>query len=396
MKVLLVHNEYQQHGGEHVAVQQHEALLLARGHTVIRYLRDNADIDPYPIWRGVQLALSTVYNPRVYREIRAIVDGQRPDLAHVHNVFPMISPAVYRALHDSGVPVVQTLHNYRFLCPNGLFYRQNRICECCSHGNTLPAVLHACFRDSRVQSACYAASIAWNRAVGNLSRAERYIALTDFAANKFVESGLLDREQLRVLPNYVPEAEIGLAQNDVARGEPYFLYMGRLSPEKGVRCLVEAAEGLEGPTIVIAGDGPDYALLRGLAAAKSHSRIEFVGRVTGAAKWALLRGATASVVTSVCYENLPFGAIESLLVGTPVVASAVGGLPSIISDGETGLLFRPGDVGDLRAKLRWLVSHGPAAQSMRGAARAHATRHYSADAHYRGLMQIYTEVTACA
>jgi len=160
VKILIVHNHYQQPGGEQMAVEAQVSLLRERGHRVILYMRNNAEIERYGLWQKVIFFPKTIFSRRTYREIRALVMRERPDVAHVHNVFPLISPSVYWALKDSGVPVIQTVHNFRFLCPNALFYTHGRICERCKYGNTLHAVRWKCYRQSYILSTLYASLLA--------------------------------------------------------------------------------------------------------------------------------------------------------------------------------------------------------------------------------------------
>ncbi len=390
MKILIVHNHYQQSGGERVAVEAQIALLRQRGHEVILYTRDNAEIQHYSLWQKIRFLFETLYSQRTGREIRDLVASEYPDVTHVHNVFPLISPAVYRALKESGVPIVQTVHNFRFLCPNALFYTHGQVCERCKYGNTLHAVRWKCYRRSYILSALYALTIGLHRRWGTFGMIDRFIALTGFTARKLVESGLATPDKVSILGNFLPGPlpEPGSFE----KREPYVVYLGRLSPEKGVEVLLEAVNGLPNLKVKVAGDGPQTGTLRELARQRGLHQVEFLGRVVGKGKWDLLREAMAAVMPSVCYENFPFVTLESLAVGTPVVASNLGSLPYIVEDGKSGLLFRPGNARDLRQKLGWVISHPAEALKMGQYGRRRVESHHSAEAYYEALMQTYREV----
>jgi len=390
MRLLVIHNHYQQPGGEQVAVEAQVSLLRERGHKVILYTRDNAEIERYRLWQKAAFFPEAVFSRRTYHEIRTLIARERPDVAHVHNVFPLISPSVYCALKDSGIPVVQTVHNFRFLCPNALFYTHGRICERCKYGNTLHAVRWKCYRQSYILSSLYALTIGLHRRAGTFKLIDRFIALTEFVAQKLVGSGLTTQDKISVLGNFMPDPLP--RPGSFEKREPYVAYLGRLSPEKGVEILLDAVTGLPDLRVKIAGDGPQTGVLQTIARQRGLQQVEFLGRVAGEEKWELLRNATAVVIPSVWYEVFPFVVLESLAAGTPVVASNLGSLPYVVEDGKSGLLFQAGDSQDLREKLAWLVQHPVEALQM-GRYGCHSVEEkYCAKAHYDKLMEIYAEV----
>ncbi len=388
MKILIVHNQYRQHGGEQVAVEAQIALLRERGHKVILYMRDNAEIERNGIWQKATFPLETIFSWRTYREIQTLASSEKPDVAHIHNVFHRISPAVYRALKKTGVPIVQTVHNFRFLCPNALFYTHGQICERCKYGNTLYAVRWRCYRQSYILSALYALAIGLHRRWGTFDLIDRFIALSEFTAQKLIESGLAPRDKISVLGNFLPEPLPN--PGSFEKRKPYIVYLGRLSTEKGVEILLEAIAGLPNLRAKIAGDGPQAESLQAIARQQSLHQVEFLGRVTGEEKWHLLRQALALVAPSVCYENLPFTVLESLAVGTPVVTSNLGGMSSVVYDGKNGLLFYPGKSQDLQQKLALLVAHPEEALAMGQLGRQIVEAKYSVRIYYEQLMSIYS------
>lgn len=390
MKVLIVHNHYQQRAGEGAAVEAQIAMLHEHGHDVVLYTRDNADMQNYDLREKALSSQRTVYSQETYDQLRVLLAAEQPDVAHVHNVFPLISPSAYWALHDADVPTVQTIHNFRFLCPNGLFYTHAEVCERCKNGNTLHAVQRRCYRESYTLSSLYAFTIGLHRRWGTFQTIDRFIALTQFTAHKLVESGLTTREKVSVLGNFLPNPLPN--PGSTKEREPYVVFLGRLTPEKGVETLIAAMAGLPHLGLKILGDGPQASALRTLAHQLGLDQVEFLGHVTGEAKWDLLRRATATVVPSVWYEHFPIVILESLAAGTPVVASDLGSLSHIIDDNETGLLFRLADSEDLSEKLRWLAAHTQEAREMGRQGRRVVESRFSVDRHYGRLVSIYGEV----
>jgi glycosyltransferase involved in cell wall biosynthesis len=390
MRILIIHNYYQQYGGERVAVENQIALLREQGHEVILYTRDNGEILGYGLIDKVLFFLRTIFSRKTFKEIKGLVEEEKPDLAHVHNVFPLISPSVYQALTVTNVPIIQTIHNYRFLCPNGLFYTNGHLCERCKYGNTLHAILRKCYRKSYLLSALYAFTIAFHRNLGTFQIIDRLIALTDFTAHKLIESGLVSENKISILGNYLhdPLPNPGCFE----KHEPYIVYLGRLSPEKGVRILINAMSGLPDLELRIAGEGPQAKQLELIAIEKGLQNVKFLGHVSGNEKWNLLRHASAVVIPSVWYEIFGLVALESMAVGTPVIASDLGGLSCIIEDNQSGLLFYPGERDELYRKISWIVNHPQDAIRLGSQGRSLLEKKYSADAHFNHLVSIYEEV----
>lgn len=255
LRVLVVHNAYQQWGGEDAVVEAEIALLRQHGHTVPEYRRHNDEINGQPAWRT---AAATFWSHRTAHDVARELSGGDFNIVHCHNTFPLVSPSVYWAAHRAAVPVVQTLHNFRLLCPQAMLLRDGRICEACVGHVPWRAAVHACYRGSHMQSSVLAGMLSLHRALGTYRhKVAIYIVLSEFGRRKFIEGGL-PAERIRVKPNFVDlpaEPPAGLRNG--------FLFVGRLSPEKGVRVLAAAAERLEGITVRVAGTGPEEALLVG-------------------------------------------------------------------------------------------------------------------------------------
>jgi len=384
--VLLSHNHYQQPGGEDQVFAAEGDLLEKRGHQVLRYTAHN---DRIARMSRLALAKTTVWNSEAYREVRALIRRERPQVAHFHNTFPLISPAAYHAARAEGVPVVQTLHNYRLLCPNALFFREGRVCEDCL-GKTVPwpGVVHACYRESRTASGTVAAMLTAHRVRGTWKETpDVYVALTEFARQKFIQGGL-PAEKIVVKPNFL--------SHDPGAGEgrgDYFLFVGRLSREKGVDTLLSAWERLgKGFRLKVVGDGP---LAPEVArAAERISGVEWLGRQTGDQVLGLMKDARALLFPSVWYEGFPMVFVEAYAVGLPMIASDLGSMSSLVDPGRTGLHFHPSDSRDLASQVEWASRNPEKLGRMRAAARTEFETRYTASQNYRLLMDIYERAMA--
>lgn len=374
LRILVVHNAYQRQGGEDTVVAAETALLQARGHPVETYERSNNEIDAMS---RLDLMAQTLWSAHAAREIAGRIARFRPDVIHTHNTFPLISPAIYWAASRAGVPVVQTLHNFRLFCLNALFLRAGRVCEDCMGRLPWRGVARACYRESHAASAVLAGMLTLHRGLGTYrNKVARYIALNEFCRAKFVEGGLPE-ERVVVKPNFVD-----FAAPD-AGPRSGFLYVGRLSPEKGVATLAAAMRHVPGADLRVVGDGPEAAALAGVAG------VTCLGSQPGDTVRREMGCALALVVPSIWYENFPRTIVEAFASGLPVIASRIGALADIVSDGKTGLLFEPGNGRDLADKLAWAQAHPEAMAHMGQAARAVYEAHYAPESNYRLLMQIY-------
>jgi glycosyltransferase involved in cell wall biosynthesis len=382
MRVLLIHNRYQQSGGEDEVLRQELASLIACGHKVSTYLRNNDDIQPGALVAQLTLGLKTVWAWDSYRELRAVLAAEKPDVAHFHNTFPRISPAAYDACRAAGVAVVQTLHNYRLLCPAAILFRDGKICEECTEHSLLRSVAHSCYRGSRAASGATALMLAVHRARRTWTkRVDCYIALTEFAKRKFIAGGL-PAERIAVKPNFVepdPGVKTGTGK--------YALFVGRLSPEKGVRTLLAAWERQHSIPLVIAGDGPLRAEVE--ASARTNSSVVFKGWLPQEEVLSLMKGALFLVFPSEWYEQFPMSIVQSFACGTPVMFADVGTLPHIVTDNRTGVAFRAGDADNLAEKSVWAWTHQADMAAMGREARSDYETKYTARRHSDRLMEIY-------
>ena len=386
MNVLQIHNFYRTRGGECSVVQSERALLEERGHKVLTYYRDSRDIDSRGALAKMRMLSNVPYSKAVEKDVTEIVRKHRPDVAHVHNVFPLITPAVYRALRNCGIPTVQTVHNFRFLCPNGQFYVQDHICEACQEYGFYSAVKRRCMQDSVVISWAYAAAIAraWRRGIIP-DDIDSYITLNRFFSERLIRAGV-PRARIRVLGNFVSDV-----LEEIPQKKGYVLYLGRLSREKGIRTLLDAWDRIDVGTLKIAGSGPLSREVEERVTRMGGHRVQVLGHVGGDAKRDLLQGAICLVVPSEWYENCPVTVLEAMSCGTPTVASRIGGLPELVKDGVTGLVYESGDRIMLEALMRKMISDHGLARRLAANALTAARNEYGPQKHYDGLIDIYTQ-----
>jgi glycosyltransferase involved in cell wall biosynthesis len=314
-------------------------------------------------------------------DLTGLLQSDRPDIVHFHNTFPLMSPSAYSAARRLGIPVVQTLHNFRLLCINGLFLREGRICEDCL-GRSLPwpGVVHACYRGSLQASAVTAAMLALHRARGTWTSAvDTYIAVSEFARAKFVAGGF-PPERVIVKPNFLT-ADPGVGRHSGG----YALYVGRLSPEKGIEALVRMWRGVapDLPLRVI-GSGPLDVL-----AADSPPNIEWLGWQPHDRVLAAMRDASFLIFPTNCYEGLPMVLLEAMATGLPIIASALGSVPEVVEHKRTGMLVRPGHDEHWGEVLRWALSNPDALMAMGRRARREFECKYTPEAGYRLLSEAY-------
>lgn len=384
MRVLVAHNRYVSTvpSGENLAVDADVEGLLAAGVEVIPYIRSSDEIAGFTRRARAGLVIRPFWSASDAHAVQELIERYRPDVVHVHNVNPLLSPAVIRVAQRAGVPVIHTVHNYRRVCASGTFTREGSPCrECVGHAWSLPAIRHACYRDSRAQSAVIAASERLHRATWR--EVDLFVAPSTSMADYLQEDVGIPSRHIRIRPHGVPDP------GPITEPGAGVVFVGRLTDEKGVRLLLDAwrrhPPELLGPLTII-GAGPEEASVR--AAVKERSDILYVGTLAPSDVSRHISAAAAVVVPSTCAEAFGRVAVEGLAHGRPVVATALGGLVDIVSD-DVGALVEP-DAAALGEALWQLLNGARLAEKARAARQRYLAR-YTPAAASRSLIQLYDE-----
>jgi glycosyltransferase involved in cell wall biosynthesis len=383
MKILMLHNRYLVPGGEDQCAAAEAALLRLYGHEVELLEQENSRIEQLG---KAQTALRTLWSAESYQQINKKLGEGSFDIMHVQNFFPLWSPAVYYAASRNGVPVVQTLHNHRLLCVNALLFRDQRVCEDCV-GRLFPwhGVKHACYRQSRAASAVVAMMVGAHKMAGTWrKRVTTYIAVSEFTRQKYIAGGF-PADQIVVKPSFIhPAPKLGNGSGN------YALYVGRLSPEKGIATMLEAWKTAQSPVpLKIVGQGQLEQLVT--QAAGACDRIEYLGPRSLPEVLELMANAAFLVFPSELYETMGRTIMEAFAVGTPVIAANIGPPASMVVPEETGFHFQPGSVSELREKVEWCSRNLDQLRSLRPNARRAFEATYTGPANLEMLLNIYRD-----
>jgi glycosyltransferase involved in cell wall biosynthesis len=396
LKIISVHNRYVQPGGEDQVFESEARLLKECGHQVTQVQEQTT----YPdgVVKKLGVAVDCVWSRKWHREFRSMLQNVRPDVVHIHNFFPLISPSVYYACRREGVPVVQTLHNYRLLCASAEFYRDGKVCEECLHHGLLRGVKYGCYQGSKMGTAALSLMLGVHRRVRTWNNlVDCYIALTEFARSKMVEGGL-PADRIRVKPNFVlPDPgsrESGSREpeskgTDSKEGSGYALFVGRLVKAKGVLSMMKAWEQMPRIPLMIAGDGPCREQLETELKSGKLPSVTYLGRLSRPDTLATMKRARFLVFPSEWYEGFPVTIAESFACGTPVICSRLGSMQEIVTDGLTGIHFQAGDAEDLAKKVTWAWEHPAEVDAMGRLARREFETKYTAARNIEMLEDIY-------
>ncbi|MCK5180315.1 MAG: glycosyltransferase [Candidatus Omnitrophica bacterium] len=387
MRILIVHNLYQQPGGEDAVVKNKFRLLKDFGEDVYLYERSNLEFSEASCFKKMKLLLDGGWSRDSYRDIRAVLKEIRPDVVHFHNIFYILTPAVYQACRDENIPVVVSLHNFRLLCSNALLFRDNKVCEECIERGLNRGIYHRCFKRSRLLTAAVVRMMKqyWQKGTW-INLVDHYIMASEFGRQKHIAAGI-PKEKISIKPHVVyPDSP----KSHQDRG--YVLCVGRLSEEKGIRTLLEAWKEIDDCTLKIAGEGPLEAELKLYVRNNNIVNVEFLGFISGDQYHECMQGAKFLIVPSVCYENFPRMVVEAYSYGLPVVASSLGSFPEIVEEKKTGLLFKSANDHDLAEKIQWALTHEVELDSMRKNVREQYKEKYSGRKNYEILMDVYRRV----
>ena len=339
--ILIVHNYYQIPGGEDTVVANEKKMLEKHGHKVTLYSRNNAELKEMSTLRKIFLPITTVFNPRTYRDIKKIIKQENIEVVHVHNTLNLVSPAVYYAARRMKVPVVQTIHNFRLLCPGATFYRDGHICEDCVEHGLKCAVRHSCYRESKIQTLACVLSAEFHRMTGIYGKIN-YICLTDFNKKKLLELKQIKPERVFVKPNFVECKNEYIPEKN---RKDQFVFAGRLDKLKGIDFLFEAWKcmGKEAPKLIVCGTGPMEDWCKSFIK-ENDVNIEMRGFVTNNEALKIIANSKALVLPTQCYEGFPMSIVEAFSVGTPVICSDLGNAGSVVEEGITGYKFTSNSV----------------------------------------------------
>jgi glycosyltransferase involved in cell wall biosynthesis len=388
MRILVVHESYQQRGGEDAVAASEAEQLELHGHTVLRYFRHNDELKGQGRLKIIGAGLSAVWSSKSFRDLERLLIVGKPDVVHFHNTLPLISPSAYYACARQCVPVVQTLHNYRLVCPAATFLREGHLCEdCLGRSVAWPAVLHGCYRGSRGASAAVTAMLATHRAFRTWrTKVDAYVALSEFARKKHIAGGI-PASRLVVKPNFVHPDPGARPKHEIGK---YALFVGRLSEEKGLRGLLAAWKRLAQPIpLFLLGDGPMREEIAAQVGSPGLPEASLIGGVSRAEVFEWMRGACFLLCPSHWFEGCPLVIVEAFACGVPVIATGHGPTAEMVNHGRTGLHLAPGDEEDLVAKLEWAWTHPEAMQVMGEAARREFEAKYTAERNYKQLIALY-------
>ncbi|MBT8216347.1 MAG: glycosyltransferase [Acidimicrobiia bacterium] len=389
MRVLLIHNRYALRGGEDESTDAERALLESNGHAVEMLEVSNEGLsDTLEVRRATAalgMGVRSIWSRQAGRAVDDHIARFQPDIVHVQNTFPKLSPAVHYAAQRNGVPVVQTLRNYRLICPKASFFRDGAPCEdCLGKLVPTPSVRHGCYRDSRATTVWVAAGQAIHTALGTWrSEVDLFISPSEFTRHKYIESGLIPADRIVVKPNFLADDPgPGTGEGD------YFLFVGRLSEEKGIATLLAAwSQVPHTERLEIIGNGPLNSEVEAFAA--RHPGVTWQGRVSNDEAVRAMGRAKALIFPSVWYETFGRVAMEAFATGTPVIGSDLGAVAEVVAGSDAGMLFEPGNASELAKAINWAVGERGAMRDMRRAARATYEDKYTAAGNYDQLLAAY-------
>jgi len=391
VRILLVHNHYGSSApsGENNVVGEEKALLESNGHEIVEFFRYSDDIRSRGAVGALQGALATPWNPFMYRQLRKLVRAMKPDVVHVHNTFPLISPAIFHALQEFSIPRILTLHNYRLFCAAAIPMRSGQVCtECLTQESALPALRHGCYRDSKVATVPLAFNIQLHRLLGTwTNHVEAFITLTGFQSELMISAGL-PQHKVYVKPNFYP-GEPGVVP--WAQRSDTVVFAGRLGEEKGVDLLLAAWRewGASAPQLIIVGDGPQRAIFEEQVRSSGHDNIRFTGRVSSEEAQEWIANSRLVVMPSRWFEGFPLVLREALALATPIVVSDLGPLPDLACNGDVGGVFAANDSESLLQAVRELWTNDELLHEKSKRAANEFSAKYTQEKNYLELMSIY-------
>ena len=380
MKILLIHNFYQYYGGEDIYVTSLKRLLENNGHKVYLYFKDSKNIKTF--WDKIKTTIGFFYNPQVKKELAEIIKEFKPDIAHFNNIYPLISPISYRICKQYSIPIVQHIHNYRFMCPKGILFRNKKICELCLHKKfPLYSIIFGCYHKSHLASLFFSIASYYNRHIRTFDLINSFIFQAKFISNNFINETKIDISKSEILPHFVPSTNFYLNKK-----KNFFIYVGRLSEEKGVIELLEVFKTINNIKLIVIGDGP---LKKHISVYKKYKNIKIINFLKRNKILELMSKAKATIIPSLFYETGPFTLMESYSVGTPVIAPKLGVFIDKVV--YTGLLYEKGS-DNLKRSIFYLHKNKDKIKQMSKNSRKEYIKMYTEMNHLNILIKIYKKI----
>jgi glycosyltransferase involved in cell wall biosynthesis len=390
MKILLIHNFYRFRGGEDRYVKILEETLISKGHQVNHFSLDSRNISEFNLFQKCMIPLQLIGSPSLNNKLEELLIEETPDLVVFHNLSPLLSFSLLKVVKRRGIPILKRLENYKFLCLNGLFLRNDfTVCEACKHGNFLPGVIHRCYQHRLSSSLGIALAEFIHRLLKTVTKtADLFLATSQFVKKKFVEAGFPE-DKILVHPNFLDFEPFDIT----ASPENYAIYLGRLSKEKGLLTLLKAFKKLPELPLKILGEGPMEEELLEFTRSYHMKNISFEGFIDGNLKRKMLQKALFLIFPSECYESFGYTIIEGYACGVPVVAADIGGARELVQEGKTGFLFKTGNPEDLKQKIVQMISNRQLLQEMKETALHRAKTIYTKEIGFQNIWEIFKKLT---
>ncbi|OVE67769.1 hypothetical protein CCS79_12495 [Clostridium diolis] len=384
-RVLIVHNYYQVPGGEDTVVANEKKMLEDNGHEVFMYTRHNYEIKRSGMWGKLKLPFETIYSLKTVREVKKIIRVNKIDIVHVHNTLPLISPSVYRSAKECGCKVVQTVHNFRLLCPGATLACNGQICEKCISKGLDYAIKNRCYRNSKIQTFIVILMLKVNRIIGSYDKVDAYISLTEFNKEK-LKSVITNELKIYVKPNFVKSNNLKFRNREVKN---YFVYFGRLDKIKGFNFLVETWKNIKDSELYVIGDGPEKKWAEDYIKKNNMDNVKLKGFMEREDAYNLIKNCKSVILPSQWYEGFPMTIIESFSLGVSVICGRIGNLKYIIKDNYNGLLFEYNSKKDLENCINKLKNDFELINRLSYNSFNDYIKNYSSEKNYKQLMEIY-------
>lgn len=383
--VLMAHNYYQVPGGEDTVFHNEVNMLEKNGHKVTKYTRHNDEIKG-GVLSKLKLGIDTIFSLKTYKEVKKLIDENDIDVVHVHNTLPLISPSIYYAARSKKVPVVQTIHNFRLLCPGATFTRNSEICEECISKGLGQSLKHKCYRGSLAQTFIMYIMLKFHRIIGTYDKIN-YITLTEFNKKKLLNL-VKDESNIYVKPNFVDKRE----QSERIL-EDYFVYIGRLDEIKGINFLVEAWKDIdENINLYVIGTGPEEEKIRAYIEEKNLKNIKLLGFMQRDKAFEVMKKSKGIIVPSICIESFGMSVVEGFSLGIPVIGSRLGSIEYIIENEKNGLLFESNNKKNIKHVVECIFYNKSLNQKLGNSAYQTFINHYTDEVNYKKLQNIYKNI----